>query len=242
MLPALSVVTTRRSYRPSVCAVVSSWRPGSSSCRRRWRALELDGATPAPPASAELLVSATAADRGGVGRERDVACRERLVDPDLHRGGRRLGVSGRVGREDTQVVETVAEPSRVERGGVRRRASIEMSVHVPAPAGERWKVTVLTVPGAVSEAIALSATLVPRRFAPAAGTVTEPVGRVRSTVVRTSSVVWRPALSVARTRRSRVPSAGIAQETPYGNWCRRRATSRCRRRRSRRSRPCTARS
>ncbi len=37
--------------------------------------------------------------------------------------------------------------------------STEMSVQVPAPAGERWKVTVLTVPGAVSEAMALSATL-----------------------------------------------------------------------------------
>ena len=67
--------------------------------------------------------------------------------------------------------------------------SVETSVHVPAPAGERWKVTVLTDPGAVSEAMALRATLVPLRFAPATGTVTEPVGRVRSTVVRTSSVV-----------------------------------------------------
>ena len=64
--------------------------------------------------------------------------------------------------------------------------------------------------------MALSATAAPRRFAPAAGTVTEPVGRVRSTVVGTRTAVWRPALSVARTRRSRVPSAGMTQETVYG--------------------------
>ena len=91
-------------------------------------------------------------------------------------------------------------------------ASIEMSVQVPAPAGERWKVTVLTAPGAVSEAVAASATAAPRRFAPAAGAVSEPLGRTRSIVIRTSSVFCLPALSVARTRRRRGPSDGIGHE------------------------------
>jgi hypothetical protein len=64
--------------------------------------------------------------------------------------------------------------------------SVETSVQVPAPAGERWKVTVLTAPGAASEAVAVRATEAPRRFAAATGAVSEPLGRVRSTVVRTS--------------------------------------------------------
>ena len=94
--------------------------------------------------------------------------------------------------------------------------STEMSLHVPAPAGERWKVTVLTEPGAVSEAFAASATAAPRRFAPPAGAVSEPLGRVRSIVIRTSSVFSLPALSVARTRRRRGPSDGIGQDAWYG--------------------------
>ena len=56
--------------------------------------------------------------------------------------------------------------------------SVATSLHVPAPAGERWKVTVLTVPGAVSEAVAVRPTVAPRRSAPAAGAVSEPAGRV----------------------------------------------------------------
>jgi hypothetical protein len=94
--------------------------------------------------------------------------------------------------------------------------SVSTSVQVPVPAGERWKVTVLTVPGAVSEAVAARATELPRRSAPAAGAVSVPLGRVRSTVASTSSVAWRPAPSVARTRISRAPSDGIGHATPYG--------------------------
>ena len=74
----------------------------------------------------------------------------------------------------------------------------------------------MTVPGAVSEAVAASATAAPRRSAPAAGAVSEPIGRVRSIVIRTSSAVCLPALSVARTRRRRGPSDGIAHEAWYG--------------------------
>ena len=95
-------------------------------------------------------------------------------------------------------------------------ASVATSVHVPAPAGERWKVTVLTVPGAVSDAVAASATAAPRRFAAATGAVSEPLGRIRSMVIRTSSVFCLPALSVARTRRRRGPSDGIGQDAWYG--------------------------
>ena len=60
VLPALSVVTTRRSYWPSVCAVVSQlagWFvqvPAPAGERWNWTV-----STPEPPASAELLVSAT---------------------------------------------------------------------------------------------------------------------------------------------------------------------------------------
>ena len=91
-------------------------------------------------------------------------------------------------------------------------ASVETSVQVPAPAGERWNVTVLTLPGAVSEAVAASETAAPRRFAPPAGAVSAPDGRIRSIVTRTSSVFCLPALSVARTRSRRGPSDGIGQD------------------------------
>ena len=59
-MPALSVVTTRRSYRPSLCAVVfqlAAWFvhvPAPAGERWNWTV-----STPEPPASAELLVSAT---------------------------------------------------------------------------------------------------------------------------------------------------------------------------------------
>ena len=59
MLPALSVVVTRRSYWPSATAVVSklaAWFvqvPAPAGERWNWTV-----ATPEPPASAELLVSA----------------------------------------------------------------------------------------------------------------------------------------------------------------------------------------
>src|SRR5918993_5798877 len=95
-------------------------------------------------------------------------------------------------------------------------ASSATSVQVPAPAGERWNVTVLTAPGAVSDAAAASATLAPRRFAPAAGAVSEPLGLIRSIVTGTSSVFCLPAWSVARTRSSRAPSDGIGHDAWYG--------------------------
>ncbi len=91
--------------------------------------------------------------------------------------------------------------------------SVETSVQVSAPAGERWKLTVLTAPGLVSDAVAASATPAPRRFVPPAGAVNEPLGRVRSIVIRTSSVFCLPALSVARTRSRRGPSDGIGHDT-----------------------------
>src|SRR3712207_7713227 len=47
------------------------------------------------------------------------------------------------------------------------------SVQLPASAGETWNVTVLTVPGAVSAAVAARATDAPRRFAPALGARSE---------------------------------------------------------------------
>ena len=74
-----------------------------------------------------------------------------------------------------------------------------------------WKSTEPTPPGAPSAAVAATGAL-PRRLAAAAGTVSVPLGTVRSTVVRTSSVRTRPAPSVARTRSSRMPSPGSGHE------------------------------
>ena len=71
-----------------------------------------------------------------------------------------------------------------------------------------WNSTAPTPPGVGSLAEAETAAL-PRRFAAAAGAVSVAVGAVRSMVVRTRSVRCLPAPSVARTRSSRTPSAGI---------------------------------
>ena len=53
------------------------------------------------------------------------------------------------------------------------------SVQVPAPAGERWKMTVATPLPASAESLA--STTVPARRRRSAGEVTEPVGLVAST-------------------------------------------------------------
>ena len=74
-------------------------------------------------------------------------------------------------------------------------------VQLPAPAGERWNCTVATPEPLSAESLARAT--VPRRFAPAAGAVTEPVGAVLSTrTVIVGEVKVPPALSVVTTRRS----------------------------------------
>ena len=80
-------------------------------------------------------------------------------------------------------------------------------VHVPAPAGERWKTTVAT-PEPVS-AESLASTIVPPTAAPFAGAVIEPVGAVASTshVKVTSVASVFPAASVARASSVCEPSA-----------------------------------
>jgi len=93
--------------------------------------------------------------------------------------------------------------------------SVEIAFQVFAPAGEYWKVTVLTEPGAVSLALAVSAT-VRRRSAAAAGAVIVPAGRVRSIVTTDVCDVERPAASVAVALTTRSPSVGTGQETEYG--------------------------
>ena len=75
-------------------------------------------------------------------------------------------------------------------------------VQVPAPAGERWNWTVAT-PEPESAELLVSATVVPRRFAPALGAVTVPVGSVLS--MRTwivAGAVALPATSLVNMRRS----------------------------------------
>ena len=136
-LPALSVVATRRSYWPSACAVVfqsAAWFvqvPAPIGERWNWTV-----ATPEPPASAELLVRRDrAADVGGVGRSGDGAGRVGVVDAHGERGGGE-GVAGEVGRDDAEVVLAVGLQGGVPAGG--------LVVQVPAPMGERWKVTAST--------------------------------------------------------------------------------------------------
>jgi hypothetical protein len=57
--------------------------------------------------------------------------------------------------------------------------SVAIVVHVPAPAGERWKATLVT-PAPPSVAVAVRPT-VPRRFAP--GSVSETVGPLVSSTI-----------------------------------------------------------
>ena len=78
--------------------------------------------------------------------------------------------------------------------------SVEIVVHDPAPAAERWKATEATPEPEPSEPVPLSGAE-PRRFAP--GSVSVPLGLVLSTVtVRTALVKGLPATSVVTTRRS----------------------------------------
>ena len=120
-LPALSVVTTRRSYWPSACGWCSSSRPGSSRCRRRSASAGTGRcATPEPPASAELLVRRDrAADVGSVGGSGDGAGRIGVVDAnrDRSRGG---GVAGEVGGDDAEVVLAVGLQGGVPARGLVR--------------------------------------------------------------------------------------------------------------------------
>ena len=137
-LPALSVVTTRRSYWPSACAVVSqlaAWFvqvPAPVGERWNWTV-----STPEPPASAELLVSATVPRTfGGVGRAVTVPVGSVLSTRTWTVAGVASAFPADVGGEDAQVVEAVGEPGRVERGAVRRRR-VGRDVRPGAGAGGR---------------------------------------------------------------------------------------------------------
>ena len=186
-------------------------------------------ATP-EPASAEFARQRDrAAEVGGVGRRRDRAGRSVLSTRTWIVAGRGLGVAGRVGREDAQVVEAVGERGRVERGGVRRRGvDRRRRVHVPAPAGERWKVTVLTRAGrGVGGGRRRAPTLAPRRSAPGGGGGQRagragPVDRDQDELGRLlAGVVGRADAQQARcrrtgsaTRRRRARSVSTPSERP----------------------------
>ncbi len=172
-LPALSVVTTRRSYWPSACRVVfqlAAWFVQvPAPAGERWKVTVL---TPEPPASAELLVSeivlrTLAASAGAV------------IDP-----------VGFVLSTRTVIVAEVKELPALSVVTTRRsywpsacRVVFQLAawfVQVPAPIGERWNWTVAT-PEPPASAELLVRPTVPRMFAAAAGAVTEPVGFVPST-------------------------------------------------------------
>jgi hypothetical protein len=78
--------------------------------------------------------------------------------------------------------------------------SVQMVVHVPAPAGERWTVTE-GIPEPPSEAVTDSV-IVRRRYAP--GSVSMREGAVLSTrrLATVAEYVMLPALSVETERRS----------------------------------------
>jgi hypothetical protein len=76
--------------------------------------------------------------------------------------------------------------------------SVPIAVHVPAPAGERWKTTCVTPAGSEAEPVRLTLAL---RFAPGSSCVA--VGPVWSTLtVRIPLVNVFPAASVVTARRS----------------------------------------
>ncbi len=79
--------------------------------------------------------------------------------------------------------------------------SVQMSVQVPAPAGERWILTLATPEPAPSPAVA-SSVIVPFRYWP--GSVIVTVGAVLSTIAPeyTVELAVLPALSVATERKS----------------------------------------
>ena len=131
MLPALSVVTTRRSYWPSACSVVfqlAVWFVQvPAPIGERWK---VTVAMPEPP-SAELLVSeivlrTLAASAGAVIEPVGFVLSTRTCDR-----GRGDRVAGVVGRDDAEVVLAVGLQGRCS-------SSAAWFVHVPAPIGERW--------------------------------------------------------------------------------------------------------
>ena len=74
-------------------------------------------------------------------------------------------------------------------------------VQLPAPAGERWNCTVATPEPLSAESLARAT--VPRRFAPVAGAVTEPVGGVLSSrTVTRADAAELPLTSLTNARRS----------------------------------------
>ena len=172
-LPALSVVTTRRSYWPSACRVVfqlGAWFVQvPAPAGERWK---VTVSTPEPPASAELLVSE-------IVLRRLAASAGAVIEP-----------VGLVLSTRTVIVAEVKELPALSVVTTRRsywpsacRVVFQLAawfVQVPAPIGERWNWTVAT-PEPPASAELLVRPTVPRRFAAAAGAVTEPVGFVPST-------------------------------------------------------------
>ena len=119
-LPALSVVTTRRSYWPSACRVVFQLgglvRPGAGA---GGGALEGDGVDAGAAVGGVARQRDRVADAGRVGGRRDRPGRVRVVD--AHRDRRRgEGVAGVVGGDDAEVVLAVGLQGGVPARGLVR--------------------------------------------------------------------------------------------------------------------------
>ena len=195
-----SVVTTRRSYWPSVCRVVfqlAAWFVQvPAPIGERWKVDRVRRRSRRRRRS--CWSGRSCRGRWRVGRSGDRAGRVGVVDADRDR------------RRGAELPARSVVRTRRSYWPSACRVVFQLAawfVQVPAPAGERWKVTVST-PEPPRSAELLASTTVPRISAAAAGFVTEPVGLVLSTrTVIVVEVKELPALSVVTTRRSYWPSA-----------------------------------
>ena len=167
-LPAKSVVTTRRSYWPSACRVVfqlAAWFvqvPAPAGERWNWTV-----STPEPPRSAELLASTTV--------PRMSAAAAGFVTEPV---GFVLSTRTVIVAEVKELPALSVVTTRRSYGPSACAVVFQLAawfVQVPAPAGERWKVTVST-PEPPASAELLVREIVLRTLAASAGAVIEPVG------------------------------------------------------------------
>src|ERR671925_376750 len=195
LLPALSVVTTRRSYRPSLTAVVSKLTPYGevvsaapmfvhvpAPAGERWNCAE---ATPEPPSaefeSTEIVPRTTAPEAGAVTEPEGLLLSTRTL-PTAADVSELPALSVVITRRSYSPSPRDVVSSDTEYGALVSAAP--MFVQVPAPAEFA------------------STEIVPRTFAPALGAVTDPVGFVLSTrtFATTADVSELPALSLVTTR------------------------------------------
>ena len=147
---------------------VAAWFvQAAGACRG---ALELHGGDAGAAVRGVAREADGAAEVRAGGRRGDRAGRCGVVDADGDRGGGEAA-AGVVGGHDAEVVEAVGDEGGVPDGGLVRPAAGAGRGALELHGGDA---------GAAVSGVAGEADVVPRRFAPAAGAVTEPVGAVLS--------------------------------------------------------------